>query len=146
MFRRAARAGLLAAAAFSGCALLGEGGDGFRAGAEARAELRGLQRDYEMNRSEDFFARFDTGVFPDFHTFRDRVKTFLLRSRNVTMRFIVDRVVEGGDEVSLRARWDRSYVDENGSIRLEKGACEFIFHRRPSGGLAVLNIRGDSPF
>lgn len=134
---------LAVALALAGCAGAAPGGDA--AGAEARGTLAAMAAEFQGGQAEDFFVRFDRD-FPNFEAFRERTRDFLLRNRQVTVDVIVDAVLAERGEVSVSARWNRSFIDELGSHKLEDGRCEFVFRRRPSGGLALLALHGDSPF
>jgi hypothetical protein len=113
---------------------------------EARAFLSELARDYEGNRAEDFLGRFDADAVSNFEAFRERVRDFLLRHRQLNVDIIIDTVLVDGAQVAVRARWDRGFINAAGVHKKEKGRCEFILKRRVSGGLAVVGIHGNSPF
>lgn len=134
-----------AAAALAGC-----GTAAVRSGnpleAEARGAIAGMTTEFQSGQAEDFFGRFDHKDFPNYEVFRERTREFLLRNRQLTVDIIVDTVLAEGSDVSVQAHWNRSFTDEQGTHKLEDGRCEFIFRRRPSGGLALLAIRGSSPF
>lgn len=120
--------------------------EGDAVGAEARSTLAAMAAEFQGGPVEDFFARFDHKEFPNYEAFRERTRDFLLRNRQVTVDIIVDAVLAERGEVSVSARWNRSFLDEQGSHKLEEGRCEFVFRRRPSGGLALLGLHGNSPF
>lgn len=143
MSPRRAGAVWLAAALLAGCASAAPGGG---AAGLARGAIAGLVADFQGGRAEAFFERVDRGSFPAFDAFRERVRDFLLRARQVTVAVVVDGAAEDGGEVAAQAHWDRSFVDGSGAYRLESGRCELVFARRPSGGLALAAIRGASPF
>ena len=113
---------------------------------EARSTLSAMASEFSGGQLEDFFARFDRRDFPNYEAFREREREFLLRNRQVNLDIIVDTIIHEDREVAVQAHWNRSFVNENGDQKLEDGRCEFIFRRRPSGGLALLSIHGESPF
>ncbi|MDO8803744.1 MAG: hypothetical protein Q7R35_04885 [Elusimicrobiota bacterium] len=114
--------------------------------AEARGAISGMTAEFQSGQAEDFFGRFDHKDFSGYEAFRERTREFLLRNHQLTVDIIVDTVLAEGGEVSVSAHWNRSFTDEQGNHKLEEGRCEFIFRRRASGGLALLAIRGNSPF
>lgn len=135
---------LVVVLALAGCA--GAALEGDAVAAEARSTLAAMAAEFQGGQAEDFFARFDRTDFPNYEAFRERTRDFLLRNRQVAVDIIVDAVLAERGEVSVSARWNRSFIDEQGSHKLEDGRCEFVFRRRPSGGLALLALHGDSPF
>jgi hypothetical protein len=138
-------AAALAALTLGGCAgTTTRGGD--PVDAEARSTLSAMASEFSGGQSEDFFARFDRRDFPNFEAFRERERDYLLRNRQVNLDIIVDTILHEDREVAVQAHWNRSFVNENGDHKLEDGRCEFVFRRRPSGGLALLSIHGESPF
>lgn len=128
----------------AGCA--GAAPEGEAVAAEARSTLAAMAAEFQGGQAEEFFARFDRTDFPNYVAFRERTRDFLLRNRQVNVDIIVDAVLAERGEVSVSARWNRSFIDEQGSHKLEDGRCEFVFRRRPSGGLALLALHGDPPF
>lgn len=127
----------------SGCGHLSEGGG---ASGDARAAVRDLGASYERARTEDFFAGVDQSEYPNFDVFRDKVRQFFLRNRQITMDLRVDSVNAEGERASVELHWNKSYVNTEGLPRLEEGVCEMMFRKRSSGGYALTSIRGASPF
>jgi hypothetical protein len=148
MLLRAARvllpAALLLSAACAGLKVVDDGPK--RPEAEGRAAVSGLIEDYEGQRAEPFFRRFDQDRFPNWETFRYNTREFLLAVHQINMQVIVDRVLTSGSEVSVDAHWNRSLVDPSGSSKLDQGGCSFIFTRDASGELLLAAIQGQSPF
>lgn len=114
--------------------------------AEARGAISGMTAEFQNGQAEEFFGRFDHKDFSNYEAFRERTREFLLRNHQLTVDIVVDTVLAEGNEVSVSTHWNRSFTDEQGTHKLEEGRCELIFRRRPSGGLALLAIRGSSPF
>jgi hypothetical protein len=114
--------------------------------AEGRAAVAGLVETYQDQRAEAFFKRLDEDNFPNYEVFRNDVRQFLLHVRQISMQVVAGRVLASGSEVSVDADWNRSYVDESGTSKLEKGTCSFIFRRDPNGRLLLAAIQGQSPF
>jgi hypothetical protein len=46
----------------------------------------------------------------------------------------------------VRAHWNKSFVNPQGTNKLVSGQCEFLFRRQPSGGFLLTAIQGTSPF
>ncbi len=145
LLKRAAWALLTAAAA--GCAAgTSPRAAGARREPEARRAIAELAATYQRGQAEEFFALVDQSDFPDFSSFQYRIRKFLLHNHGLNLDVIFDSVVENGDEVAVTARWNKAFVDEDGHQRKENGSCELLLKARPSGGLALLFVRGDSPF
>lgn len=142
------RAALLAWLAAAACAGASPTPPGARARLEpdARRAVAELAATYERAKAEEFFSLVDQSGFPDFPTFQDSVRQFLLRNHGLNLDVIIDSVVENGDEAAVTARWNKAFVDANGVQQKEKGSCELLLKARASGGLALLSVRGDSPF
>lgn len=113
---------------------------------EARRAAAELTATYQRAQAEDFFSLVDQSVFPDFSSFQYRVRQFLLKNRSLNLDLIIDTVVATGDRAAVSARWNKSYVDADGQQQKNNGECELIFKARPSGGLALTAVSGDSPF
>ncbi len=141
---------LFLSAAASILALAGCGTVGTRSAnpleAEARGAITGMTAEFQNGQAEDFFGRFDHKDFSNYEAFRERTREFLLRNRQLTADIIADTVLAEDGEVFISAHWNRSFTTEQGTHKLEEGRCEFVFRKRSSGGLALLAIRGDSPF
>ena len=58
----------------------------------------------------------------------------------------MDSVIDKGGEAAVNAHWNRSYLNHDGVQKLDKGTCEFVLRARPSGGMALTFIHGNSPF
>ena len=114
--------------------------------AQARAALAGLVSDYESGAAERFFERFDQSRFPNYEGYRDSVRQFLIHARQVTLDVVVDGVDANGADVGVRSHWNKGFVNAQGMHQLAHGECEFVFGRRPSGGLLLRGIQGASPF
>ena len=113
---------------------------------EGRAAVAGLVETYQDQRAEAFFKRLDEDNFPNYEGFRNDVRQFLLHVRQIAMQVVVDRALASGPAISVDAHWNRSYVDESGTSKLEQGTCTFIFSRDPAGRLLLTAIQGQSPF
>lgn len=114
--------------------------------AGARAAVAGLAADYENRNAASFFRRLDQENFPNYETFRNNVRQFLLTIRQVQLQVIVDRVLTSNGGVAVDAHWNRSFVDHAGAEKIQQGICSFVFARAPSGALLLAAIRGNSPF
>lgn len=135
---------VVVAAALAGCTASAPRGP--RLEHDARRAAEALAAAYERGRAEDFFSRVDKSAFPGYSEFELRVRTAMLENRQVSLAIITDAVVVSSDEAALRGRWNRGLVDRAGNHRLADGECELLFRARPSGGLALTAIHGDSPF
>lgn len=144
LLRRAALLAALAAAACTGSTSTKNARP--RLESDARRAVAGLAASYERAHAEDFFERVDQSAMPDFPKFQDDVRRFLLRKHSLNLDVIIDAVVVNDDEAAVTARWNKAYVDEDGHPQKEDGACELLLKARPSGGLALVLVRGDSPF
>jgi hypothetical protein len=117
-----------------------------RADPEARAAVAGLVADYENRSAPAFFHRFDQESFPNYEEFRNNVRQFLLKIRQVNIQMIVDRVGTAGSGAAVDAHWNKSFVNHAGAETLQKGTCSLVFTRAPSGELLLAAIQGNSPF
>ncbi len=131
--------------ALGGCAAMKFAPAPDRPEAEARSALREMQAAYESGQAEEFLGHFNGGL-AGFDAYRNGVRDFLLHNHQITMDIVVDGVVSEAGETSVRAHWNRRFVDASGALRLEEGVCEFIFQARSSGGQALRAIHGRSPF
>jgi hypothetical protein len=113
---------------------------------EVRAALDGLAGDYTRNRSDDFLARLDQDNFPNRGRFEQDLRIFLLRKRQIVLDLRPDPPISAGDRLNSVVNWNKTYMDETGTYKMEKGRCEMQFRRRPQGGWALVQIQGDSPF
>ncbi|MBI3504176.1 MAG: hypothetical protein HY059_04990 [Proteobacteria bacterium] len=145
LLRRALLAAIAAAAC--GCAASGRGGAPVdRPQAETRAALRALSESYSQPRAEAFFERVDPSRFPAFEGFRESVRQFQVRNRQIVLDVIIDGVDAAEPDLGVRAHWNKSWVEPAGGHKLSHGECEFFFRRQPSGGLLLTGVRGASPF
>jgi len=113
---------------------------------EARRAAMELAATYQRAQAEDFFSLVDQSLFPDFSSFQHRVRQFLLHNRSLNIDLIIDTVVVSEGRAAVSARWNKAFVDPNGRPQKDNGECEFLLKQRPSGGLALIDIQGDSPF
>lgn len=113
---------------------------------EIRQALDGLAGDYTRNRADDFLARLDQDTFLDKDRFEQRLRLFLLRKKQIVLDLRPDPPVTEGDRSAVTVNWNKTYVDEAGSYKMERGRCELQFKKRASGGLALQSLQGESPF
>ena len=113
---------------------------------EARRAAAELAATYQRAQAEDFFALVDQGSFPDFSSFQYRVRQFLIGNKSMNLELIIDTVVATGDRAAVSARWNKAYTDADGRPQKENGECELQLRARPSGGMALISVQGDSPF
>ena len=114
--------------------------------AGARETLEALAAAYQANDIERFVERVDDHLFPDFISFRERLRDSLRDDRQINLDIVVDTVSPGTGEVSITAHWNEGWVGKDGRHRSDKGRCELMFRLQPSGAMALAAIRGDSPF
>lgn len=135
---------MLLSAALLGCAGPSPQGGGLKA--EARRAVAALAAAYERGRAEELFEKLDQSRFSDLDRFKERIRQALLKRRHIVLDIRVDSVNLEGSEAAVEAAWNKTFTDEAGGHRMEDGRCELILVRRPSGGMGLSAIHGDSPF
>lgn len=93
-----------------------------------------------------FWDRVDETSFPGFARFRDKARQFQTENTQISLDVAVDGVDSGDRDLSVQARWSKTFVDLKGMHRLLSGDCELGFRRQPSGGLLLTSVKGASPF
>ena len=146
LLRRAAWALVLLSAACAASLPSRSGGEAARLEPEARRAVAELKATYERAQAEEFFGLVDQSAFPDFSEFQDRIRQFLIYNHALNLDLIVDTVLQNGDEASVSLHWNKGFVDPSGRQQKANGECELLLRARPSGGLALIAIQGDSPF